>query len=363
MKNVLVTGGAGFIGSNFVRMLLERQPDVHVVNLDLLAHAGLEQNISDLAGDSRHTFVRGDVCDASLVTRLMTDHKIGTVVHFAAETHVDRSIAYPANFVLTNVLGTQTMLEVVREAWRGNLAGKRFHQVSTDEVYGDFDGDESGAGGSTELSPYRPRSPYASSKAGADHLVRAYFHTYGLPVTISLSSNNYGPHQFPEKLIPFSILCALEGRPVPLYGDGRQVRDWIHVLDHCECIYEILTRGRPGESYNIATGTQLSNLEVVQKLFGIFEEVIPAGSSYSREIEYVSDRPGHDRRYAIDTTKVQKDFGWRPRYDIDTGLRLVVRWYLEHGDWLAAAVQNDQYKRWFETNYGNRPRLLHGKSP
>ncbi len=355
MKNVLVTGGAGFIGSNFIRFLLMKEPDVHIVNLDLLAYAGLRQNISDLEGHSHYTFLQGDICDPGTVTQILTEFDIDTVVHFAAETHVDRSIEHPMDFVHTNVLGTQTMLECVRKVWNGNPHGRRFHQVSTDEVYGDSADLEEENPGCTETSAYQPRSPYAYSKAAADHLVRAYFHTYGLPVTISLSSNNYGPYQFPEKLIPFSILCALEGMAIPLYGDGMQIRDWVHVMDHCRGIHEILIHGRSGESYNIAGGNQLPNMEMVRKILSILDELMPPGRPYSSKISHVHDRPGHDRRYAIDTTKIGREIGWRPIYDIDSGLKLVVQWYLENPAWLSAATESDQYKRWFESNYRNRP--------
>jgi dTDP-glucose 4,6-dehydratase len=348
MENVLVTGGAGFIGSNFVRYILEKEPGIRVVNLDLLTYAGLKENISGFDGFDRHVFIHGDICDSNLVTVLFDKYEIDTVVHFAAESHVDRSIEYPHDFVRTNVGGTLNLLDVARNAWGRDFSNRRFHHVSTDEVYGDMS-DRSPA--HTELSAYRPRSPYAASKASADHLVRAYFHTYGLPVTISLCSNNYGPHQFPEKLIPLSIVNALQGGVIPLYGDGLQIRDWLHVSDHCRAVYEILLHGAAGESYHVAAGNQWRNIELVRKICGILDDLRPLEIPYSSRIVHVPDRPGHDRRYALDAAKMQEEIGWIPSHDIDSGLSQTVEWYLGNPQWVAAATANDRYKAWLEKQY------------
>jgi dTDP-glucose 4,6-dehydratase len=348
MENVLVTGGAGFIGSNFVRYILEKEPGIRVVNLDLLTYAGLKENISGPDRFDRHVFIHGDICDRDLVKGLFDRYEIDTVVHFAAESHVDRSIESPHDFVRTNVIGTLNLLDVARNAWGENFSNRRFHHISTDEVYGDML-DHTHAHG--ESSAYRPRSPYAASKASADHLVRAYFHTYGLPVTISLCSNNYGPNQFPEKLIPLSIVNALQGGVIPLYGDGLQIRDWLHVSDHCRAVYEILLHGTAGESYHVAAGNQLRNIELVRKICGILDDLRPLETPYSSRIVHVPDRPGHDRRYALDTAKMQEEIGWIPSHNIGTGLSQTVEWYLDNPQWVAAATSNDRYKAWLERQY------------
>jgi dTDP-glucose 4,6-dehydratase len=348
MKNMLVTGGAGFIGSNFVRYILEKERALRVVNLDLLTYAGLKENISDLDGSSRHIFVHGDICDRNLVTDLFNEYEIDTVVHFAAETHVDRSIENPHDFMRTNIAGTLNLLEVARKAWERDFSKRRFHHISTDEVYGDM-AEQTPA--HTELSGYGPRSPYAASKASADHLVRAYFHTYGFPVTVSLCTNNYGPHQFPEKLIPLTIINALQGDAIPLYGDGLQIRDWLHVLDHCQAVYQILLSGKPGESYNIAGGIQVRNIELVRKICDILDNLRPWDKPYSSQIAHIPDRPGHDRRYALDTTKIQRAIGWIPHYDINAGLHRTVKWYLENPRWVSAATTGKAYKAWLEKKY------------
>ncbi len=351
MKNVLITGGAGFIGSNFVRYLLAAEPEVRLVNLDALTYAGSLENLRGLPDDSRHTFVRGDICDAALVERLLREHEIDAIVHFAAESHVDRSILGPAPFVQTNVVGTFTLLEAARQAWGGKFEGRRFHHVSTDEVFGSLGPDDPPF---CETTPYDPRSPYSASKAASDHLVRAYFHTYGLPVTLTNCSNNYGPYQFPEKLIPLMILNALEGKPLPVYGDGRQIRDWLYVEDHCEAIRLVLRRGRVGETYNIGGGNQPYNLDIVRQICALLDEFHPAGASHARLITHVPDRPGHDRRYAMDTRKIQDELGWRPRHNLTSGLRATVEWYLGHPEWVQAIRQQNDYQTWLQKNYSKR---------
>jgi dTDP-glucose 4,6-dehydratase len=357
MRNVLVTGGAGFIGSNFVRYLLKNDPSVRVVTLDALTYAGSLENLRDLPGVDRHTFVQGDVCDRALVDELFRKHNLDTVVHFAAESHVDRSILGPGLFVQTNIVGTFTLLEAARQAWlvekRVPQGVARFHHVSTDEVFGSLG---PGDAAFMENTPYDPRSPYSASKAGSDHLVRAYFHTYGLPATITNCSNNYGPYQFPEKLIPLVILNALEGKPLPIYGDGQQVRDWLYVDDHCEAIRAVIERGRSGETYNIGGNNQPPNLEIVKQICAILDERQPdsALTPHTRLIQYVADRPGHDRRYAMDITKIQNELGWQPRETLSSGLEKTVDWYLGHPEWVAAIRQRPDYHQWMERNYTTR---------
>lgn len=351
MKNVLVTGGAGFIGSNFARYLLKKESGLRVINLDLLTYAGLKESLADLDGFDRHIFVHGDICDNNLVGKLMDEYKIDTIVHFAAESHVDRSIECPSGFVQTNVVGTLNLLEAARRFWAGDFSDKRFHHISTDEVYGEI---SEFSPGCDEFAAYHPRSPYAASKASADHLVRSHFYTYGFPVTVSLCSNNYGPFQFPEKLVPLSVVNALQGKSIPVYGDGHQIRDWVYVLDHCAAIYHILLRGKPGESYNIGGGNQLQNIEVVRKICNILDELTLPDKPCSSLIEHVSDRPGHDRRYALGMNKIEKEIGWLPRYDIDSGLKLTVKWYLENSNWLSIATSRGEYKTWIKKNYHNR---------
>jgi dTDP-glucose 4,6-dehydratase len=357
MKNVLVTGGAGFIGSNFIRQTLRARPDVHIVNLDALTYAGSRENLMDLPDEKRHEFVHGDICDRQLVDDLLRNHHIDTIVHFAAESHVDRSIIGPELFVHTNVIGTLTLLESARRYWIDELGtastGHRFHHVSTDEVYGSLGPHDPAF---SENTPYAPNSPYAASKAASDHLVRAYGHTYGLQVTISNCSNNYGPYQFPEKLIPLMILNAVVQKPLPVYGDGQQIRDWLYVEDHCEAILAILERGTPGGTYNLGGGNQPANLTVVQTICDMLDELRPATDSYHRLIQYVADRPGHDRRYAMDITKIGRDLGWTPRHSLDEGLRRTVEWFLAHQDWIAAIQRQIEYQEWMSRNYENRER-------
>ncbi len=353
MRNVLVTGGAGFIGANFIRYLLTAEPQVHIFNLDALTYAGSLENLKDLPDPSRHTFIHGDICDSALVAGLLRQHKIDTLVHFAAESHVDRSIYGPAPFIQTNVVGTFTLLEAARQEWSGSggFDGRRFHHVSTDEVFGSLGPEDPPF---TEMTPYEPRSPYSASKAASDHLARAYFHTYGLPVTITNCSNNYGPYQFPEKLIPLMILNALQGKPLPVYGDGRQIRDWLYVEDHCEAIYLVLQQGIPGETYNVGGGNQPYNIDLVREICAILDEFHPQGAPHNRLITHVPDRPGHDRRYAMDTTKIRTQLGWAPRHQLESGLRATIAWYLSHEGWVQAILEQNDYQTWLERNYRQR---------
>ncbi len=356
MRNVLVTGGAGFIGSNFIRYLLRVESEVYIVNLDALTYAGSLENLKNLPDSSRHLFVHGDICNRELVEDVLRQHRIDTVVHFAAESHVDRSILGPGRFIQTNVVGTFTLLEAARQVW---LVEKRVRpeacflcHVSTDEVFGSIG---PGDPAFSERTPYAPNSPYAASKAASDHLVRAYAHTYGIPTSTTHCSNNYGPYQFPEKLIPLVILNALEGRGLPVYGDGRQVRDWLFVEDHCEAIWRVLQEGRLGEGYNIGGETQYTNLQIVEQVCAILDELRPDSPyvPHSSLIRFVADRPGHDRRYAMDCTKIKRELEWRPRESIEGGLRKTVVWYLSHPDWVAA-VRHLEYGDWMERNYAAR---------
>ena len=357
MKNILVTGGAGFIGSNFVRYILQTEPQVRVVTLDALTYAGSLENLKDLPDPVRHTFIQGNICDRSLVDDLLHGHVIDTVVHFAAETHVDRSIADPEPFVQTNIIGTFTLLEATRQYWLvENALGEtitRFHHVSTDEVYGSL---EPGESAWTETTSYSPNSPYAATKASSDHLVRAYFHTYGLPVTITNCTNNYGPHQFLEKLLPLMISNAVAGKPLPVYGDGQQIRDWLFVEDHCEAIWLVISRGRVGQTYNIGGGSQPTNLQVIEHLCAALDESLPDSAyvPYRQLIQFVADRPGHDRRYAIDTTKISTELGWQPRCSLGSGLQKTVEWYLSHPEWVEAIRKQEGYKQWMDKNYEQR---------
>jgi dTDP-glucose 4,6-dehydratase len=350
---ILVTGGAGFIGANFVLdwIAVAGEP---AVNLDKLTYAGNLANLAAVASDKRHVFVQGDIGDAALLERLYAQHRPRAVVHFAAESHVDRSIHGPAAFVQTNVVGTFQMLEAAR-AWWGALQGEaksrfRFLHVSTDEVYGSL-GESDPA--FSESTAYAPNSPYSASKAGSDHLVRAYHHTYGLPVVTTNCSNNYGPFQFPEKLIPLMIANALEGKPLPVYGDGRQVRDWLYVKDHCEAIREVLARGRPGETYNIGGDSQRRNIDVVHAICDVLQEMRPRAGGYRGLVASVADRPGHDRRYAIDAAKIRAELGWAPRESFETGLAKTVRWYLDNAAWVAQ-VKSGEYRQWLDQNYAAR---------
>jgi dTDP-glucose 4,6-dehydratase len=346
MRNVLVTGGAGFIGSNFIHYVLSKEPDVRIINLDVLTYAGNLENLKNLPDPARYTFIQGDICDQKLDNEL-----------FAAESHVDRSILGPAQFVQTNIIGTFNLLEAARQYWLAEKAvpvdGAHFHHVSTDEVFGSLGpGDPAFA----ETTSYAPNSPYSASKASSDHLVRAYYHTYGLPVTVTNCSNNYGPYQFPEKLIPLMILNALSGKPLPIYGDGQQVRDWLYVEDHCEAIWLVVQLGRLGETYNIGGDNQPANLHVVRTICSILDELAPAqnGSSYGSLLQYVKDRPGHDRRYAMDIRKISTELGWRPKQSLESGLFKTVTWYLNHPEWVATVRTKTDYSGWMERNYTNR---------
>jgi len=351
---IFVTGGAGFIGANFVLDWLAKTGEP-VVNLDKLTYAGNLENLASLVDDERHIFVQGDICDRALVNRLLTEHKPRAIVHFAAESHVDRSIHGPADFVRTNVEGTFTLLEAARDYW-GTLPGEakadfRFLHVSTDEVYGSLGPNDPPF---AETKTYEPNSPYSASKAASDHLVRAWHHTYGLPVLTTNCSNNYGPYQFPEKLIPLMIANALAGKPLPIYGDGQNVRDWLYVTDHCAAIREVLARGKPGETYNVGGWNEMTNLVIVHTLCDLLDELAPNAQGSSRRlITYVKDRPGHDRRYAIDARKIERELGWRPAETFATGIRKTVQWYLEHQPWVQHVISGE-YQHWMERNYAER---------
>ena len=351
---ILVTGGAGFIGSNFVHAWLAQHDEV-LVNLDKLTYAGNLRNLHALAGDSRHHFVQGDIGDTTLVSQLLATHQPRAVLHFAAESHVDRSIHGPMDFIQTNVVGTFQLLESVRAYWSGlddqSRQAFRFLHVSTDEVYGSLAAD---APAFSETHTYEPNSPYSASKAASDHLVRAWHHTYGLPVLTTNCSNNYGPYHFPEKLIPLVIHNALAGKPLPIYGDGQQVRDWLYVEDHCKAIMRVLKDGRLGETYNVGGWNEKPNIEVVRTLCALLDELQPRadGQSYATQMTFVKDRPGHDRRYAIDARKLERELGWRPEETFETGLRKTVQWYLSHGDWVEE-VTSGNYRTWIGQNYGS----------
>jgi len=345
---IVVSGGAGFIGSNFA-LEWAWKTDAAIVNLDLLTYAGNAANLAELEGNGRYAFVRGDICDSDLVGRLLRDHRPRAVVHFAAESHVDRSIAAPKAFIRTNVLGAFSLLEQARQYWIGLEEADRarfpFLYVSTDEVYGTLAPSDPAF---CETTHYAPNSPYAASKAGSDHLARAYFHTYKLLVLTTNCSNNYGPYQFPEKLIPLMILNALEGKPLPVYGDGKNVRDWLFVEDHCEAIRTVLEKGRPGECYNIGEMSERANIDVVTAICDLVDEMRPSsGGSRRRLITYVQDRPGHDRRYAIDASKIMRELGWKPPERLENGLRKTMRWHLEHSDWVDG-VRSGAYREWIQ---------------
>ena len=352
---ILVTGGAGFIGANFVLDWLA-QSDETVVNLDVLTYAGNRENLATLDGDPRHVFVQGDIGDSALLADLLARHQPRAIINFAAESHVDRSIHGPEDFIQTNIVGTFRLLEAVRDYW-GNLHGDakqdfRFLHVSTDEVYGSLAKDEPAF---TENHRYQPNSPYSASKAASDHLVRAYHHTYGLPVLTTNCSNNYGPYHFPEKLIPLMIVNALAGKSLPVYGDGQQIRDWLYVKDHCSAIRRVLEAGSVGEIYNIGGWNEKPNIDIVHTVCALLDELSARvdGHSYREQITYVTDRPGHDRRYAIDASKLERELGWKPAETFDTGIRKTVQWYLQNQSWVAN-VQSGAYRAWVEKNYSGR---------
>ena len=362
-NNILITGGAGFIGSNFIRTLLKKDSTFtgRIINLDTLTYAGNAASLSDIeaefggsAADTRYIFIHGNICDKELVGNIFEKYDIDTVVHFAAESHVDRSILGPEVFLQTNILGTFTLLEAAKKAWQKSDGSMRddvlFHHISTDEVYGSL-GVE---GYFQETTPYDPRSPYSASKASSDHLVKAYFHTYGLPITVSNCSNNYGPFQFPEKLIPLMILNMLEGKPLPVYGDGMQIRDWIHVEDHNRAVQLIMQKGRVGETYNIGGENEWENIKLLHKLIDIVSEKTGLNKEkITALITHVTDRLGHDRRYAIDCTKLKTELGWKRAFDFETGLAHTVDWYLQNKSWIAD-VRSGEYRNWIEKNYSGR---------
>lgn len=353
--SILVTGGAGFIGSNFVLDWLT-QSNEFVITLDKLTYAGNLENLQSLNGDQRHVFVQGDIGDSTLVASLLAQHQPRAIINFAAESHVDRSIHGPEDFIQTNIVGTFRLLEAVRAYW-GDLQGDarqafRFLHVSTDEVYGSLGKDDPAF---TEAHRYEPNSPYSASKAASDHLVRAYHHTYGLPVLTTNCSNNYGPYHFPEKLIPLMIVNALAGKPLPVYGDGQQIRDWLYVKDHCSAIRRVLDAGHIGEVYNIGGWNEKPNLEIVHTVCALLDELRPRadGKPYKEQITYVTDRPGHDRRYAIDARKLESELGWKPAETFETGIRKTVQWYLDNQAWVSN-VQSGTYREWLEKNYTGR---------
>jgi len=352
---ILVTGGAGFIGANFVLDWIAQENE-GVINLDKLTYAGNLENLSSLQGNKLHHFVQGDIGDSVLIQRLLAEHQPRAIVNFAAESHVDRSIHSPEDFIQTNIVGTFRLLEAARAYWSGlsgaNKTNFRFLHVSTDEVYGSLAKDEPAF---TELHRYEPNSPYSASKAASDHLVRSYHHTYGLPVLTTNCSNNYGPYHFPEKLIPLMIVNALAGKPLPVYGDGQQIRDWLYVKDHCNAIRRVLEAGRLGEVYNVGGWNEKANLEIVHTVCALLDEMRPRADKkpYKEQITYVTDRPGHDRRYAIDARKLERELGWKPAETFETGIRKTVKWYLDNQGWVDN-VLSGSYKQWVEKNYTER---------
>ena len=348
MRRLLVTGGAGFIGSNFIRYWVNRYPDDRLVNLDALTYAGNLENLADIESAPGYRFVHADITDRSVVERLLEEEAIDTVVNFAAESHVDRSILGPETFIKTNVHGTFTLLEAARTVWKGFSPGLRFLHVSTDEVYGSLAPDEPPF---TETHGYAPNSPYSASKAASDHLVRAYHRTYGMPVLTTNCSNNYGPFQFPEKLIPLVLLNALEGKPIPVYGDGRNVRDWLYVEDHCRGIEVVLNDGSPGEVYNIGGENEWHNIDIVKLICDRLDELQPGTTPYREQITFVKDRPGHDRRYAIDSGKMRDELDWTPAHDFASGIERTIQWYLEHRDW-CDRVRSGEYRHYYREQYG-----------
>ena len=357
MNCMLITGGCGFIGSNFIRLAMRKLPKCRIINLDKLTYAGNRLSLVDIAQDSRYRFLRGDICDVKLVERLFSEERIDTVVHFAAESHVDRSIAGPDEFIRTNIVGTFTLLEASRKAWfsntlPGTFNSSRFLHVSTDEVYGSL----GETGYFTETTPYDPRSPYSASKASSDHLVSAYYHTYGLPILITNCSNNYGPYQFSEKLIPLIINNARNGKELPVYGDGKNVRDWLYVADHCEAILAVLRSGKVGETYNIGGNSEKQNIDVVQTICDILDKQIgclPGGQSRRTLIRFVRDRLGHDRRYAIDASKIRQELGWQPTVKFEDGIRQTIQWYLDNQAWVSSVIDGS-YREYYDKMYRDR---------
>jgi dTDP-glucose 4,6-dehydratase len=347
MKTLLITGGAGFIGSNFVLYWAANHPRDRIINLDALTYAGNLENLGSVEQSANCRFVHGDICDADLVTALFSEERIDTVVHFAAESHVDRSITGPEAFINTNIQGTFTLLESARQAWGDSSEAGRFLHVSTDEVYGSLGPDDPPF---SESNPFAPNSPYAASKAASDHLVRSYFHTYGLPVVTTNCSNNYGPYQFPEKLIPLIIINALEDKALPVYGDGLNIRDWLHVEDHCRGIEAVLQAGTLGETYNIGGCNEWTNIDIVRLICETLDELRPGDKPKSDLITYVTDRPGHDRRYAIDAGKIIQELDWRPRYTFESGIRETINWYLDNREWWER-VRDGAYREYYRMQY------------
>jgi dTDP-glucose 4,6-dehydratase len=349
MKNILITGGAGFIGSHLVRRMVRNYPDYRIVNVDKLTYAGNLENLRDVEDAPNYTFVKADICDEKAISRIFEEHKINAVIHLAAESHVDRSIADPLSFVQTNVLGTVTLLNIARHFWK-DLSGKRFYHVSTDEVYGSL-GQE---GFFTETTPYDPRSPYSASKAGSDHFVRAYGHTYGLPVVISNCSNNYGSYQFPEKLLPLFIHNIVTGKALPVYGKGENIRDWLWVEDHCAAIDLLFHKAKDGSTYNIGGWNEWKNIDLIHLLCRIMDQKLGRADGESAKlISYVTDRPGHDMRYAIDASQLEKDFGWKPSVTFEQGLEATVEWYLANPEWVNR-VTSGEYQKYYEKQYAGR---------
>ncbi|WP_429175305.1 dTDP-glucose 4,6-dehydratase [Kosakonia sp. 1610] len=358
---ILVTGGAGFIGSAVVRHIINNTQD-SVVNVDKLTYAGNLESLSDVSESQRYFFEQADICDAAAMARIFAEHKPDAVMHLAAESHVDRSITGPADFIETNIVGTYVLLEAARAYWstldKGAKQAFRFHHISTDEVYGDLPHPDEAQPDEplplfTENTAYAPSSPYSASKASSDHLVRAWLRTYGMPTLVTNCSNNYGPYHFPEKLIPLVILNALEGKPLPIYGKGDQIRDWLYVEDHARALYTVVTQGVAGETYNIGGHNEKQNLDVVHTICDLLDEIVPKASSYRDQITYVTDRPGHDRRYAIDADKISRELGWKPQETFESGIRKTVQWYLDNQRWVEN-VKSGAYKTWIEQNYEKR---------
>ncbi|MAT42040.1 MAG: dTDP-glucose 4,6-dehydratase [Anaerolineaceae bacterium] len=355
LKNILVTGGAGFIGSNFIHYLLKTNENCQVVNLDSLTYAGYLENLRSVQNNPNYTFLKQDICDFDALKAVFIDYKIDTVVHFAAESHVDRSIANPGQFIQTNIVGTYNLLEIARSVWseNGGFDGKHFHHVSTDEVYGML---MMGDPAFTETTPYSPNSPYAASKASSDHIVRAYYHTFNLPVTITNCSNNYGPNQYPEKLIPLIILNAVSGKPLPIYGDGLQIRDWLYVEDHCEAILKVIKEGTLGETYNVGGGNQFPNIKIVKQICAFLDKELPTSPFVPHEnlITFVKDRPGHDFRYDINFEKIKHELNWQPKFNLNEGLISTVKWYLSNRDWIESVTGKPIFQEWINNNYSDR---------
>ncbi len=352
MKTLLITGGAGFIGSNFIHHWVKHYPEDRIINLDALTYAGNLENLSGISASENYRFVHGNICDADLVNKLFEDEEIDHVVNFAAESHVDRSISDPEAFIKTNVHGTFTLLEAARKYWANDTDHCRFLHVSTDEVYGTLKIDDPAF---TETTAYAPNSPYSASKASSDHLVRAYYHTYGLPVVTTNCSNNYGPYQFPEKLIPLVFINALEDKPLPVYGDGKQIRDWLHVSDHCQGIDTVMQQGQPGETYNIGGCNEWTNIDIIYQICAHLDRLQTEEKPKAELITHITDRPGHDRRYAINADKIMNELGWKPKYTFETGIEQTLHWYLENRSWWER-VRDGKYRKFIEQQYKNLAR-------